>query len=308
MEVRIDPITGQPSLLVTHRANRPRFAKARRAKGDQASSNPFAPGNEHITGPEVWADSDNPDRRANDSDWKVRVIPNKYPITQHHEVIIYSPTPSHDLPDMSLRQAQRVIHAFVLRSKVLKEFGQIFLFGNHGPASGASIAHHHAQIMALPTLGPKIKSEVQALKVHYDKKGDCKYCQFITKEEKLGSRVVWQNDSFIILCPEASGWPYAMSLYPKIHQASMAAVKHSQIKDFAEAMRMMIKALNITLDKPAYNFWSHSTKGHFYHWHIDIIPRVKMMGGVELGAGLPINDRISPEDAAKHLRLSLSGK
>lgn len=310
MEVRIDPITGQPSLLVTHRSSRPKFVKSRKGKRgqDALSENPFAPGNEHITGPEVWADSDNPDRKPDQPDWKVRVIPNKYPIVPHHEVIIYSPRPHQDLPDMSFRQAQRVINAFIQRTSALKPHGQVFLFGNHGSASGASIAHHHAQIMALPTLAPAVKEEVNALKQHFDKKGSCQYCQLIEKEEKIGQRIVWQNESYVIYCPEAHGWPYAMSLMPKIHQASLASVKNEQVAQLTEAFRQMLLALNNSLSKPAYNFWLHSTKGHLYHWHIDIIPRIKKLGAVELGAGLAINDRISPEDAAKHLRLSLNSK
>ena len=60
----------------------------------------------------------------------------------------------------------------------------------------------------------------------------------------------------------------------------------------------------------SYNYWIHSLPALlglektflYYHWHLDIVPRVKVLGGVELGLKLMVDDRISPEDAAAKLR------
>lgn len=313
MKIRIDPISGQPTLLATARSKRPHFSKKshaahQRKRGNNSkveNINPFAPGNEHITGPEVWADSDNPSRQPDAPDWKVRVVRNKYPITPQHEVIILSPHPKKDFSDLSLRQVRRIMMAFVQRSRAMESHGQSFLFGNHGPESGATVSHPHAQIMAFPTLPPVVHKEAIELQKLYEAEGDCLFCRMLTHEESIAARYVWSNDNYTILTPESSGWPHALTLMPKIHQASFSSVKDDQIADLAEAMQLLIKLYDTVLDKPAYNYWIHSAKGHFYHWHLDIVPRQKILAGVELGAGIMVNDRISPENAAKEFRLAL---
>ena len=183
--------------------------------------------------------------------------------------------------------------------------GQSSLFCNHGVNAGASISHPHAQILSFPTMPPNIEQEIQALKQAYDKTGNCLQCQLVDHEDKLKTRVVWQNDHFLVVCPEAMGWPYALSIIPKIHQATFGSLKNEHVADFAQALQLAIKLYRNVLQNPSYNFWVHSAKGYFYHWHLDLIPRTKTLAGVELGAGIMVNDRISPEDAAKQFRLAL---
>ncbi len=314
MEIRIDPITDQPVLLSTRRAQRPHFGKSQlvhppldkhRTSQELAASNPFQLGNEHMTGPESWADSDDVKRKPDQPNWKVRVVPNTYPITEHHEVIILSPDPKRDFGQISFRQAQRVVKAFVDRSQYMDQHGQSFLFCNFGANAGASIRHPHAQVLAFPTIPPIIHREIDALKQAYTKTGNCLQCQLVEHEEKLKTRVVWQNDHFLLLCPEASGWPYALSIIPRIHQPNLGSLKAEHYADFAQTLQLAIKLYRLVLQNPSYNFWAHSAKGHFYHWHLDLIPRTKTLAGVELGAGIMVNDRVSPEDAAKQFRLGL---
>src|SRR3989338_3257440 len=81
--------------------------------------------------------------------WKVRVIPNKYPITDTHEVIIYSPTEEdlHHLPKQHINQVfQTFRQRFIEHSKE----GQVIIFCNRGEHAGASIEHPHSQLVVLP--------------------------------------------------------------------------------------------------------------------------------------------------------------
>lgn len=318
MEIRLDPITNQAVLLATERAKRPHFGKSRlgikpsldahRLKDGGSHVNPFAPGNEDMTGPEVYSVSDNPDHQPNQPDWKVRVIPNKYPISKHHEVIIHSPSATADFDRMSLRQVERVVETYMKRFKYLSDKGQVFLFCNHGSEAGASIAHPHSQIMALPKIPAAMEEKIKSVTSYYDREGQCKYCQLIEAEQLNGRRLVFENEFFMVVCPEASGWPYQLQLLPKIHQAQLvSANKPDQIKAMAESLQVMVSLYNSVLDRPAYNWWVHSVKGYFFHWHLDMVPRLKVLAGVELGAGLMVNDRISPEAAAKVFRQSLKG-
>jgi UDPglucose--hexose-1-phosphate uridylyltransferase len=317
MEIRLNPITNEPVLLAPNRAKRPSYTSAKHhshlldeEKGHRPISHdrPFSPGNEHLTEAEIWVDTDNPQRQPNTPGWRVRVVPNKYPITDHHEVIIISPDARRDIHQLSRRQVERIVRAFGWRSKVLEQSGPTMVFCNHGVAAGASISHPHAQAIAFPALPPALVAKVEQVKRQLDKKGTCLYCDLIQAEIKQQGRLVWQNSEFVLICPEASGWPYELLLAPKIHQASISQIKDHQVPSLAEALQQAISLYRTTLRHPAYNFWIHGIRGQFFHWHIELIPRTKILAGVELGAGIMVNDRISPEDAAQQFRMALRNK
>jgi UDPglucose--hexose-1-phosphate uridylyltransferase len=312
MDLRIDPITDEPILFATKRASRPHFGAGKpvhppidkhRTKVPK-KVDPFAVGNEAITGQELWAAGPE-DRQPNTPGWQVRVIPNKFPITDHHEVVILSPDPTQDLDRMSRKQVERIIQAYLVRTKAHEPKGNVLVFCNHGPQAGASISHPHAQIIVFPAVPPATQAEVDAVGQYYKKHGDCLYCRMINKELKLGKRLVWQNEEFVLVCPEGSGWPYELLLLPKTHQPSFSSLKPQQATALAQALQTMVGLYNQVLQKPPYNYWIHSVKGHFFHWHLEMIPRSKTLAGVELGGGLMVNDRATPEDAAAQFRAAL---
>jgi hypothetical protein len=54
--------------------------------------------------------------------------------------------------------------------------------------------------------------------------------------------------------------------------------------------------------RPPVNAWIHSLiDDAAYHWHIEVLPRISMPAGLELGAGIYLNS-VRPEDAAETLR------
>ncbi|PIZ28701.1 hypothetical protein COY44_02800 [Candidatus Berkelbacteria bacterium CG_4_10_14_0_8_um_filter_39_42] len=66
--------------------------------------------------------------------------------------------------------------------------------------------------------------------------------------------------------------------------------------------------LNETLNDPPLNFFIHSLpttseNADYYHWHLEIAPRVTGYGGYEIGSGVII-DITSPEECAKYLKQS----
>src|SRR5512146_1936590 len=73
--------------------------------GAVRSGCPFCEGNEASTPPEVYrvgtGDKDKPG-------WQVRVVPNKFPITDIHEVIIHSPSDTDDIEHLPAEQVARI--------------------------------------------------------------------------------------------------------------------------------------------------------------------------------------------------------
>jgi UDPglucose--hexose-1-phosphate uridylyltransferase len=71
-------------------------------------------------------------------------------------------------------------------------------------------------------------------------------------------------------------------------------------------MRQTLGKLHKALNNPAYNFMILSAPCHeedleYFHWHIQIVPRVAQVAGFEMGSGIYINTVI-PEETAKFLR------
>ena len=76
-ELRKDPITGRWVIIATDRAKRPSDFVRQAVPPPTAAVCPFCYGNENKTPPEVLAYRNNGDR--NQSGWRVRVVPNKFP-------------------------------------------------------------------------------------------------------------------------------------------------------------------------------------------------------------------------------------
>jgi UDPglucose--hexose-1-phosphate uridylyltransferase len=64
--------------------------------------------------------------------------------------------------------------------------------------------------------------------------------------------------------------------------------------------------LNRILQEPPYNYILHTSSspeqdGDYYHWHIEIMPKLTKVAGFEWGTGFYINPT-PPEEAAAYLR------
>ena len=99
---------------------------------------PFCVGSEHMTPPELYrigtGEKDKPG-------WLVRVVPNKYPITDTHEVIIHGPDDDHDIEDLPIEQVVRILTAYRDRYRAHDDAGQVLF--KDGKAVTIGWAAHH---------------------------------------------------------------------------------------------------------------------------------------------------------------------
>ena len=74
----------------------------------------------------------------------------------------------------------------------------------------------------------------------------------------------------------------------------------------AKIMREILRALDLALAFPSYNFVVHTSPvgeeiNDHYHWHIEMMPKLTKVAGFEWGTGFYINPT-PPEEAARFLR------
>jgi UDPglucose--hexose-1-phosphate uridylyltransferase len=331
-ELRKDPIVGRWVIISTDRGKRPSdFAPL--VKNKHPKSCPFCPGNEALTPPEIMAER--PDGSApNTPGWKLRVISNKYPALKiegdlnregegmfdrmngigAHEVVIETNDHAEDMVDMELGRIKEVFIAYRTRMQDLRRdfrFKYIIAFKNHGEAAGASLEHAHSQIIATPVVPIRVQVEIEGSRKYYDYKERCIFCDIIKQETDWSDRVVAENEQFIALEPFAPRFPFETWIMPKIHTSAFLDITNAQTESLAQMIKTILAKLRVALADPPYNYVLHTDAldnkaRDYYHWHIEVIPKLTKVAGFEWGTGFYINP-VAPEDAAQYLReLSVS--
>lgn len=243
---------------------------------------PFCPGNESATPPELYrigpGEKDKPG-------WQVRVIPNKFPITDIHEVIIHSPSDTDDIEHLPLEQVTRILTAYRDRYRAHENDGQVLIFCNHGFHAGASLKHPHSQLVVVP-----------------------KQINLDSLYREPIANIVEENTFYVTYCPDFSQWPYETWIAPKQEGAKFGDTKDSELSDLAgimqKVLRKMEKIYVASTIKPkdrsdntfVYNYYIY----HGTNWFIRIIPRFIHRAGFELGTGLNVNV-VDPGEASKEL-------
>ena len=247
----------------------------------------FCPGFERIPGEELYRIGEG---APYEKGWKVRVIKNKYPITDFHEVIIHSPDDQVDIDRFPLAQVELVLKAFRERFNANLRNGHVIIFNNVGEVAGASIRHPHSQLVVVP-----------------------KQINLDSLELEPIVNIVVDNNNFVVFCPEFSQWPFEVWIAPKKKGEIFGGIGDDQISDLASVLQNTLRRLTGHLssgphehpgvpmvkfkDGPAYNYYIH----HGRDWYIRIIPRLVHRAGFELGTGLSVNI-VAPEDAAEALK------
>lgn len=178
---------------------------------------------------------------------------------------------------------------------------------NHGPEAGESIEHPHSQLFASCVKPNVIVRELRGAKDFYQESKKCIFCEILKQEKNLNERVVFENEKFILFTAFAARVPFELWLLPKNHQSQFEKMNKKEREVLALVFQVFLRKLYKGLGDPPYNFYLHNSPAlgnHFedyFHWHIEIIPRLTRFGGYEFGSGIII-DVVSPERSAEFLR------
>ncbi len=335
-ELRWDPLKRHWVIIAADRGRRPNdfFVEP---KPTPMTSCPFCYGNEDKAPREIFAIR--PSGPPDSPNWRVRVIPNKYPVLRvegelksrghglydvmngigAHEIIIETPDHEKGMADLSVDELVDVLTAYRARLLDLRQdlrLRYMVLFKNYGVRAGASLSHSHSQLIAVPLVPPMTVTELHACREFFDVKGRCFMCDIIEFELRAGERIVREFPDYVVLAPFASCLPFELRLYPRFHSHEFSLLEDGQLAGLAVAMKDMLLRLREVLKNPAYNFIIHTAPSllprpgrpdfwssieYDFHWHIELVPRITEIAGFEWGSGFHINS-VPPEDAAAFLR------
>jgi UDPglucose--hexose-1-phosphate uridylyltransferase len=209
------------------------------------------------------------------------------------------------MEDFDHEQNVRLIRAYLNR---VSYFGQqdeeVIIFNNKGGKAGASVTHPHSQIVAARGFPGIVEKEKESALHYTNEKNACYWCVELLEALDTKSRVVYESTHFVVFCPKACRWSYETVMLPKNHKPNFGFIDEMEINDLARVLPGTLLAYKTLFNNPDRNFWIHTMRYEPYHWHIGFIPHLKVFGALELGAGIWVSDKATPEDAAAELRKS----
>jgi UDPglucose--hexose-1-phosphate uridylyltransferase len=266
------------------RGHRPGASAARiePAQPAELEECPFCEGREDRTPPEVFALPDE-GRQPDTPGWRVRVVPNLYPAFERHEVVIHTPRHARSLAELSDAEIELVATAWSARAATTRSTSYVHPLINEGRAAGASLPHSHSQLVWLPEPPPAVLGE----------RPEGLFELFRTALER--NTVVAGSQDLVAFCSPAGRLPYETLIMsgstrePWPDEATLAVA--------LGLLRDVVLRLQAVEGAVPWNAWLH----HCGTWHIELVPRLAVLAGLELGAGIYVNS-LPPEQAAESLR------
>jgi UDPglucose--hexose-1-phosphate uridylyltransferase len=202
----------------------------------------------------------------------VRVVPNLYPAFDRQEVVVHSPRHVRTFAELSDDEVAAVAQAWTARMGA--EPGYVHACINEGRAAGSSLPHSHSQLVWLDAAPPEVTREHQdvarALVLRHD-------------------LIVARRGGTLALVHPFGRLPYETLI--------MAGDAGFELAAALDLLRELIGRLRATEGAVPWNAWLHAGA----HPHLEVVPRLTVLAGVELGAGIYVNT-VAPEDAAAALR------
>jgi UDPglucose--hexose-1-phosphate uridylyltransferase len=200
---------------------------------------------------------------------------------------VHTPRHARSLAELEESEAEAVATVLHARRQAASAegFAYVQVVLNEGRVAGSSLPHSHSQLFWLREPPPAVLEELPRLEP-----GRCGVCD-VLREERLEIAI---RGNVVALAAPAGRAPYELVLAPSRHAAEPS---EEDLVDAALLLRDAIRRLRGAEGPVPLNAWLH-TGGH---WHIELVPRLTVFAGLELGAGIYVNS-LPPEEAAQRLR------
>ncbi len=328
-EVRIDPLSGQRTIVAGDRSRRPGGEPSCEPPAPiDPESDPFAEGHEDRTPPELYAlrPAGGP---ANSPGWTVRVVPNLYPAlepaedggsvdpldsgrgepnllssfpaTGSHEVIINGPQPVLSLAELPLEQVQSAVETWRERMRAHQDSAYLQLIVNERREAGASLPHTHAQLYALDFVpAPVARERERASAYNTRTMGQSLLGDLVAEEVRRRERIVAIDEEAVLMAPFASRVPFQLMLAPRTPRARFEGPGASGAALLHDGLTRLARHFG---SSPPLNLFVRTAPlgAESFSWRIDVLPRLTHLAGLELSTDVNLNI-VAPEHAAELLR------
>lgn len=328
-ELRQDLVSGDWIIIAPERERRPHALVQKHAKKRKSESKKYCPFEAHtMESSGNWPPISLYPPNSGEG-WKVAVVPNKYPALRHspsctipfahgphhiktgagvHELVI---TKDHKktMAEMGVPEVFEVLAVMQERYREMTKDGcnvYTSTWFNWGPEAGATVYHPHYQMLTMPIIPPDVAHSLNGSKNYFEKHGRCVHCVMLAFDLKEKKRVIEKNSHAIAFTPYVSRAPFEIRVFPLKHHPHFEATPQAELHGVAEILHSALRRVKSCLGDPDLNFFIHTAplkdgKYDYYHWHIEIIPKITILGGFELSTGVEINV-VDPEKAAAILR------
>ena len=209
------------------------------------------------------------------------MVPNLYPAFERQEVVVHSPRHVRTFADLSDTEVAATATAWAHRKQAVHDEGFAYLHAlvNEGAAAGSSLPHSHSQLVWLREEPPALTAERPGGVAE------------LTARDDLA---VLRRDGIVAVVHAAGRLPYE-TLVAAAGGAFDLAAALAVLRDLVRGLRAVEGAV-------PWNAWLHDGPEP----HLELVPRLSVLAGVELGAGIYVST-VAPEDAATALRTALAG-
>ncbi|MGP1561728.1 MAG: galactose-1-phosphate uridylyltransferase [Helicobacteraceae bacterium] len=292
--------------------------------------NPFLPGNEALTPPEIF-------RQPSSGPWINRVFANKFSLMSLeakastneifgdetlgsfgvHEMIIDSPDPAKHFFEFSEQEHRLLLETLKIRTASLSKDARIksvFAYKEQGALSGGLIPHSNTQLTGFGFVYGELEKEIANSRRYFLEKNRSIFKDLI-KQARQNGLIVEENSAFAAFVPFSAKHEFEIWIVPTAPLSVFYAADKYTLDNLAKITAEVCKKLSITLTNIDLNWalishfrsYEHNEKDFFYkidehfRWRIEITPRLKPIGAITTQAGFYINT-VDPQEAAKYLR------
>jgi UDPglucose--hexose-1-phosphate uridylyltransferase len=231
-------------------------------------------------------------------------------------VICFSPRHDLTLPEMDVRAIRRVIDLWEEETRTLSQLdyvNHVMIFENKGAIMGCSNPHPHSQIWATESLPNIPASSLAAQEEYYAAHKKRLLEDYLDWELIQGTRIVAENNHWLVVVPFWACWPFETMALPKRHVREISELTDEEKNSWAAILKeLTVRYDNLFTTSFPYSMGIYQRptdgkewNGHYLH-QIFLPPLLrsasvkKFMVGFELCAE-PQRD-LTPEQAAERLR------
>jgi UDPglucose--hexose-1-phosphate uridylyltransferase len=324
---RYNPLLGRWILVSPHRTKRPWLGQVERPAADQRPAyDPkcyLCPGNQragNVVNPKyantlVFTNDFSallPDTPAGQA--PTDPLFGVEPVRGECRVICFSPRHDLTLAQMTAPDIRRVVDVWAGQVTELgRQYRWVQLFENKGAAMGCSNPHPHGQVWAGSALPDEPDAENRQQRAYLREHGTPLLLDLARREIELGTRLLVQNEHWLVVVPFWAVWPFETLLLPRRHVLRLPDLSEAERNSLAEILRkLLVRYDNLFEVSFPYSMGWHGAPteaGDFAHWqlHAHFFPPLlrsatvrKFMVGYEMLAEAQRD--LTPEQAAERLR------